>query len=695
MTVPRGLFGDSKYVTSIEEFNTYQTAAGIPLFAFDSDINQEKDFWNQFTTTQQDTTPSGRVYTFERNEYTPFITHIQSFTTQYMRDNPEFGKERLEIMIKHPVYRADFLAKTSPEFRKWILGLDVEVGDQWLGKYSRPNLWPKGRSGFASAFGGWWIPAGDSHEDMVEAVKRAYYLFGPLKVNLSLDPEGPDPNMRLDDDPYAIEDPIFKDEEDVDPEMQDLLEILERLKKDPLSLTDKEIGILKKYGYEDEVSEINDLRKLVEDSGVDWSSILKALYDAGNVALDIAAIIGLLFPEPGSSAAGLARLIAKLKKLRTLMKSAKSWWNKGRNKRIPNENEAPFGKVGDQFAKDPDKTDSKSLFGDDRRQRGQSDDAFDAGEKSSPIGRPDRSVLGVDLDPRSRNFMKRVRASRGGPGSSPTPLVRQTFERPVRAVRDNPKGGIAARSTRRVDESFAPKNNQKNILGDIDNTIDIFIKLLYMTKLSNNQVNEIIQKFEKYAIDSNLDKNAYRDFSDNITRENNSEQFRKNKIKNKLKSNNNLQKPNPNALYPGQPSPNGFPDTPPPELAPNGYHPEFGKQAKRYRKLDPISAKTMSMVGTDDPETNKLVAAAAADSKPKKLPPGAVKKYAKRNVVKKESNNLYTRSKKYIDMNRVKELREDKIKEQKIYAELECIEIEKPKHKHIDWRKELKGLTDL
>jgi hypothetical protein len=68
-------------------------------------------------------------------------------------------------------------------------------------------------------------------------------------------------------------------------------------------------------------------------------------------------------------------------------------------------------------------------------------------------------------------------------------------------------------------------------------------------------------------------------------------------------------------LYPGQPSPNGFPDTPPPKMAPNGYHPEYGKQAKRYRKLDPVSAVMMNKVGTDDPETNKEVAAAA--KKPK------------------------------------------------------------------------------
>ena len=68
---------------------------------------------------------------------------------------------------------------------------------------------------------------------------------------------------------------------------------------------------------------------------------------------------------------------------------------------------------------------------------------------------------------------------------------------------------------------------------------------------------------------------------------------------------------NSNELYPGQPSPNGFPDTPPPKLAPNGYHPEFGKKADRYRRLDPISAKTMDRVKTGDPETDAQVSAAA------------------------------------------------------------------------------------
>ena len=64
-------------------------------------------------------------------------------------------------------------------------------------------------------------------------------------------------------------------------------------------------------------------------------------------------------------------------------------------------------------------------------------------------------------------------------------------------------------------------------------------------------------------------------------------------------------------LYPGQPSPSGFPDTPPPKLAPNGYHPQFGKRSDRYRRLDSISAKTMDRVKTGDPETDAQVSAAA------------------------------------------------------------------------------------
>ena len=49
-----------------------------------------------------------------------------------------------------------------------------------------------------------------------------------------------------------------------------------------------------------------------------------------------------------------------------------------------------------------------------------------------------------------------------------------------------------------------------------------------------------------------------------------------------------------------------FPENPPPELDPKtGMHPNYGKNAKRYRKLDPISANAMPPTG--DPETDALV----------------------------------------------------------------------------------------
>ena len=49
-----------------------------------------------------------------------------------------------------------------------------------------------------------------------------------------------------------------------------------------------------------------------------------------------------------------------------------------------------------------------------------------------------------------------------------------------------------------------------------------------------------------------------------------------------------------------------FPENPPPKLDPKtGMHPEYGKKAKRYGKLDPISANSMPPTG--DPEIDAVV----------------------------------------------------------------------------------------
>ena len=61
-----------------------------------------------------------------------------------------------------------------------------------------------------------------------------------------------------------------------------------------------------------------------------------------------------------------------------------------------------------------------------------------------------------------------------------------------------------------------------------------------------------------------------------------------------------------------------FPENPPPKLDPNtGKHPEYGKKAKRYGKLDPISANSMPPTG--DPEIDAVVNKQKTINKIKKI----------------------------------------------------------------------------
>lgn len=66
------------------------------------------------------------------------------------------------------------------------------------------------------------------------------------------------------------------------------------------------------------------------------------------------------------------------------------------------------------------------------------------------------------------------------------------------------------------------------------------------------------------------------------------------------------------ALYPGQPSPNGFPDTPPPEMV-NGYHPDYGQKDNMYNTLDKTSADSMPLTGNG--KIDKKIKAARKQSK--------------------------------------------------------------------------------
>ena len=174
-----------------------------------------------------------------------------------------------------------------------------------------------------------------------------------------------------------------------------------------------------------------------------------------NIGLDIAAIAAIIFPEPGTSAVGLARIATRLglragstalkasraarttqalnqgvraarvnpaQRVRNSAKNSKlkDWWNKGRNERVPDENNASW----------------RDLMRDDLAQRGQSDASFAAGKPPRGIGRPDQA------------FNPFRPASKGGPGSGPTPAVRQAFERPVRSI---------GRAVRRLKKEDGPK----------------------------------------------------------------------------------------------------------------------------------------------------------------------------------------------------------------------------------------------
>ena len=90
------------------------------------------------------------------------------------------------------------------------------------------------------------------------------------------------------------------------------------------------------------------------------------------------------------------------------------WWNKGRNVNVPNESTASW----------------RDLWIDNQRQAGQSNQNYQKGTKPGFFGRPDRSVLGIDIPESIKNRkVVTVPAEQGGPGSGPTPLVRQVTER--------------------------------------------------------------------------------------------------------------------------------------------------------------------------------------------------------------------------------------------------------------------------
>ena len=185
---------------------------------------------------------------------------------------------------------------------------------------------------------------------------------------------------------------------------------------------------------------------------------IRDVYKQGSKAL-LEATAGFLSSQPNNPSKG--KLMGELNKLKIAfglgalkikggkfgLRAPIKWWNKGRNERVADEDNASW----------------KELLEDDMAQRGQSDESFAKGEAPPLLGRPDQA------------FNPFRPAEKGGPGSGPTPAVRQAFERPVRGLMDLGRSAAGAMGT--LGEKFksgvskmaksipVPRGNGKDMFG--------------------------------------------------------------------------------------------------------------------------------------------------------------------------------------------------------------------------------------
>ena len=158
-----------------------------------------------------------------------------------------------------------------------------------------------------------------------------------------------------------------------------------------------------------------------------FGETIKDIYkQSASVLLEATA--GFLASQPNNTSKG--KLLGEISKLKAIfglgslkikggkfgLRAPIKWWNKGRNERVIDENNASWSE----------------LLEDDMAQRGQSDEGFEKGEAPPMLGRIDHA------------FNPFRPAEKGGPGSGPTPAVRQAFERPVRGMMNLGKSAAGA-----------------------------------------------------------------------------------------------------------------------------------------------------------------------------------------------------------------------------------------------------------
>ena len=168
-------------------------------------------------------------------------------------------REELDKLIKSPAVRADFLARTSPSFRKWILSVptdrDYSKSGWTLTSNGSGDFFPPYKANGLNVDGldhvftgmdigqrtGWWLPDDGSwkaYQEIKEAVRRAWGFFGWSRYGF---PGKSDSSDSSDPGPTQ------------DFELEDISwELLKKAERDSNSLTPEELEMIKKYIAQDE-----------------------------------------------------------------------------------------------------------------------------------------------------------------------------------------------------------------------------------------------------------------------------------------------------------------------------------------------------------------------------------------------------------------------------------------------------------
>ena len=502
-----------------------------------------------------------------------YASHLRSLIHGRFQN---LDREELDKLIKSPAVRADFLARTSPSFRKWILSVPTDRD------YSKSGwtLTSKGSGDFFPAYKarglnvdnldsvftgmdigqrtGWWLPDDGSwkaYQQIKEATRRAWTFFGWSRYSFpgKSDPSNPGPTIP------------GKEEQDFELDAIPW-ELIKKAKGDPKSLTDEELAMINKYIAQDEKNPEPESSDNDDPYHLNLGQIIKKF--GNNIGNELAKIYQKLSTYRHAGEA-FANFLLQQQGLKNYTKKNPY------NVKLPKEDALALAKrinnvLETQIPK----------------------------ERWNDLSQEDLDKINDEVNPES----------------GPTPMNKYR------------------EGTGKNEDEY------HNIFNNLGERKGLKVKVMngkpYVTELNDNYVftdpddatvrgaPELIKFFTTAGGAQDREDAAgggeytYQQFSGDI---NNLDLKMKNMpIRLKLPIPKVEQDERGNSsglvreeLYPGQPSPSGFPDTPPPQLAPNGYHPQFGKKADRYRRLDPISAKTMDRVKTGDPETDAQVSAAA------------------------------------------------------------------------------------